>query len=95
MHNAFCLVPSKFEKPEVVTSRKSTTKPPLQEPENLTVEYLQQYQKVTKRLLQNDTVLLTKITKDKVYPIINDISGSQVANKFVRGLQHLGFGKVT
>ena len=95
--NAFCLVPSKFAttEPAKPSSAKPVKKPPLPEPENLTIEYLQQYQKVTKRILQHEKIHLSKISKDKVYPIINDISGAHIANKFVNGLQRLGFGAVT
>ena len=33
------------------------------------------------------------ITRDIIYPVINNESGAVVASKFIQGLQKLGFGK--
>lgn len=37
---------------------------------------------------------MSAITRDKIYPVLNNQSGSIIANpKFVKGLESLGFGK--
>ena len=94
--NAFSLLPSKPSNGRSNTKlRKDVNKTPLPNPENLTIEYLQQYQKVTKRFLNHDKILLATISKDKIYPVVNNESGSLIANRFVNGLQQLGFGYIS
>lgn len=94
INNAFALLPNKISDR---SSKKQceVKKTPLPDPENLTMEYLQQYQKVTKRLLQHEKIPLSSVSRDKIYPVVNNISGSQIASKFVGGLQQLGFGYVS
>ena len=90
--NAFSLLPTKSSK----TCKKKGTevrKPPLPEPENITLEHLVQYQKSTKQILQQETI--TVISKNKIYPIVNKVSGSNIATKFVKGLEKLGLGYIS
>ena len=70
-------------------------KPPLPEPENLTMDYLMTYQKCAKRFLSNESIPLSVVSRDKIYPIVNNVSGSQIANKFIGGMEKLGFGRVS
>ena len=93
VNNAFALLPKIQE-----VSRKSSTikmKSPLPEPENLTMEYLRQYERVTKRLLSEKSIPLATVSKNKIYPIVNNVMGSHIANKFVNGIVKLGFGQVS
>ena len=66
---------------------------PLPEAENLTVEYLVLFHQKVRKIVCQDKILMSSITTDKIYPVVNNESGSVVANKFVQGLQNLGFGK--
>ena len=92
--NAFSLLPTHPSHNQRKVKPKDL-KMPLPEPENLTIEYLQHYQKVTKPFLQHKKIPLVAMSKDKIYPVVNNLSGSHIATKFVNGLQHLGFGIIS
>ena len=64
-------------------------------PYNLTIDFLQRYEKVTKRLLSEKSIPLATVSKNIIYPVINNVSGSQVASKFVNGVVKLGFGHIS
>ena len=66
---------------------------PLPDPENLTIDFLKPFHKQVKRIIRKECTPLSTITRDKIYPIINNESGSRVGRKFVNGLEQLGFGK--
>ena len=89
---AFALLPKEAHQK---TSKKSsfTSRPPVPEPENITIEYLIPYHRQVKRILTNESIPLSLITRDKIYPVVNNESGTNVASKFVSGLENLGFGK--
>jgi len=47
-----------------------------------------------RNILKEDKIPMSAITRDKIYPVLNNQSGSIIANpKFVKGLESLGFGK--
>ena len=92
--NAFALLPTK-SRSTCNKKAKEVRKTPLPEPENITLEHLVQYQKVTKQILQQENIPMSTISKNKIYPIVNNVSGSHVANKFVKGLEKLGLGYVS
>jgi len=66
---------------------------PLPEAENLTIDFLKPYHKQVKRILTDEPIPLSAITRDKIYPLINNESGSHIGGRFVNGLQNLGFGR--
>ena len=35
------------------------------------------------------------VSRDKIYPVINNVSGSHIGNKFLLGLQHIGLGHIS
>ena len=59
------------------------------------MDYLISYQKCAKRLLANESIPLSVVSRDKIYPIVNNVSGSQIANKSIGGMEKLGFGRVS
>ena len=72
--NAFSLLPTKSTKTCQKKGKEVVRKPPLPEPENITLEHLVQYQKVTKQILQQEQIPLATISKNKMYPIVNHVS---------------------
>ena len=69
-------------------------KPGVPDPENMTVEFLIPHQKFVKKLLKEEEVPLSIISRDNLYPVINKKKGTLVANRFIRGLCNLGLGKI-
>ena len=45
------------------------------------------------KIISQDQIAMSSITRDKIYPVVNNESGSGIANKFIQGLHNLGFGK--
>ena len=66
---------------------------PLPEAENLTIEYLVPYHQKVRKIVNQDQIAMSSITRDKIYPVVNNESGSVIATKFIKGLHKLGFGK--
>ena len=82
VYNAFALLPN-----QVKSNCKSNEikKIPLPKPGNLTGIFMSI--SVTKRLLNNTQIPLSLISRDKIYPVVNNISGSHIATKFVFGFK--------
>ena len=70
-------------------------KSPLPEPENFSIENAQQHQRLVKKIISQPTIPLSIVSRDKIYPVINGVSGSQVGTKFLRGLQNIGLGQIS
>ena len=93
VQTSFALLPP--EKPRNGTQKKSEPKAvkiPVPDPENFTMDYAVSNQKLIKRYLNVPNIPLSLVTRDKLYPIVNNVQGAHVGTKFVNGLQSLGLG---
>ena len=61
----------------------------------MTLEFAQMNAKFVRKILENETIQLSQVTKDKIYPIINGASGAAVAHKFLSGIENLGLGHIS
>ena len=81
------------------TQRKGTKRSlalEMPEAENIDSEFLQLHRHKIQKLFSSATngeILMSKITKDKVYPQIGTKTGSEEARKFISALQLHGIGK--
>ena len=46
------------------------------------------------KVLQEEEVQLSRVSRDNIYPVINKEKGALVAMKSVQGICKLGFGKI-
>ena len=70
-------------------------KMPIPEPDHMTMEFAQCNSKFIRRLCENESIPLSEVTKNKIYPIIGGQSGNTIAHKFLCGIQNLGFGYIS
>ena len=73
----------------------SKIKEQLPEPENFSIDFAQKHQRLVQRILSQPSIPLSVVSRDKIYPVINSVSGSKVGNKFLLGLQHIGLGHIS
>ena len=88
---AFALLEN--ENQSSATKKGPLRQPPLPEADQLTMEYLLPYHNKVRKIVKEDKIPMSAITRDKIYPVVNNQSGSLIASKFVKGLESLGFGK--
>ena len=77
--------------PQQTSNLKKSSIP---EPEIMSVEFLVAHARFVQRLLAEDDMPLSKISRDNIYPTINGEKNGSAANRFVRGLCALGLGEI-
>ena len=82
-------------KPKKSSVKNPVVRMPVPEADSITLDYLVPYHRQVKHILAHERIPLSTITRDKIYPIVNNESGSRVASKFIMGLQQLGFGTLS
>ena len=70
-------------------------KMPIPPPELFTIEYIQNYKSIVNRIVKNPLKSIAEVTKLKTYPQIDGTTGAEVAQKFLKGLEHVGLGHIT
>ena len=69
-----------------------SAKLPVPEPENFTIDYAVENAKLVRRYLSTPSVPLSMVSRDKMYPIVNNQQGQTIGKKFVEGLRSIGLG---
>ena len=69
-------------------------KSPVPDADNMTMEFLAQYNNKVKSIISKEFTTLADINKNNIYPIINNLRTKEVGKKFIDGLVKLGFGTV-
>ena len=72
---------------------KNMLKQSIPDPENMNLEFVKKHRKPLLRILKNNSIELSHITKNSIYPEINGEKGKHVGERFVNGLVKLGLGK--
>ena len=75
-------------------NKNKNVKESIPKPEDMNLDFLIQHTKHAEKLLKNDHVDLSTVTKNKMYPEINGEVGRGAGMRFVQGLVHLELGKI-
>ena len=96
LKTSFSLMPDHIEQGRVGTSTAlSRIKLPVLEPENFTIDYAIENCKIVKKYLCTPSVPLSQVSRDKMYPIVNNVQGTAIGKKFVNGLKNIGLGFIS
>ena len=75
-------------------NKRLNLKQPVPQPENMSIEFLAKYRSKVLRILRDDEIEMSTVTKNGIYPEINGEKGKDVADRFVKGLVSLNLGKI-
>lgn len=82
-----------FNKMKPKKKKIQQPKPPIPEPENVTMEYLQKQITFTQKFLNVPFVSMSEATRNKWYPSTEEKGDGRAKSfKFASGIQHLGLG---
>ena len=51
------------------------------------------YSKIVKRIVLKESIAVSLVTRDKIYPVVNGLTGSIIASRFLHGLAYVGLGE--
>ena len=72
-----------------------SSKLPVPEPENFTMDYAVENSKIVRKYLSASSIPMSMVSRDKMYPIVNNHQGQAVGKKFVEGLKNIGLGYIS
>ena len=80
--------------PTTPTNRPGPSRTPIPSPESMTMEWAMSHRGKVVRLLSQVEVPTSKVTQNTMYPVVAGQKGATFANAFLKGLEHLGLGRV-
>ena len=59
------------------------------------MDYTVTNHKIVKKYLITPSIPMSLVSRDKMYPIVQNVTGKHISNKFVKGMMNLGLGNIS